>query len=447
MKANNIILSEDKYLEKVVDRNHVIFDNLGDMGDVKILNSGYKNSELHVKKAYGCHIEDFDSNVYIDTALGAGMHILGHAHPVIVEAVQSQVKEGTLYIQPNGYTYEVVKHLNSIIPHFNNFVFCNTGTEASMRAVRIARAFTGKKKIAIFSGSWHGGNDMLLLDEDYSGSAKLPMPMFKSAGIPEELKDLILFLPYNDEAAFELIEKHKDELAMVMIEPSQGSNPRDDVGTFLKGLRTVTAKADVLLCFDEVITGFRLALGGGQQFYGIEADLAMYGKTLGGGFSIGLVAGKDKIMNVVNGDRNGKSVFMGGTFSANPFVMRVARDVLAYLISNEARLYSYFDKNGKYLRDEINGYCIQKNIPLRAMGIASMSRLIFTDCPIKSRRDRDEFEIDDSIQQKFYLQLRVEKRIHINSNRLIFLCEAHKQEHIDRIVEAIKDHIGSFDGF
>lgn len=313
-----------------------------------------------------------------------------------------------------------------------------------MRATRIARAYTNREKVAMFSGGWHGGNDMLLFEEDYMGDENRPALMFKSAGVPQKVMDMTLMLPYNSDAAFDLIERHKEKLAMVIIEPSQGSNPRDDVGEFLCELRRVTAKHNILLCFDEIVTGFRIALGGCQEYYGVEADIATYGKTLGGGLSVGLVAGRNNIMKVIQGDEQKKPVFMGGTFSANPLVMCVAKTVLQYLTESETTIYPYLNNNGRYIRDTVNEFCISNQIPVRMTGIGSMSRLIFTDKAIRSRRERDRYEIDDTLQKLFYSYLRFEKGVHISSNRILFLSTAHKKEHIERIIESITGSLKYF---
>jgi len=409
-----------------------------------ILNSAYEEAKLHIAKAYGCFIEDFDGNVYIDTALGAGTHILGYSSPIIANTLARQAKEGTLYILPNIYTYEVGRLLCHAVPHFDSFVFCNSGSEATIRSVRIARAYTGKKKIAMFSGGWHGGNDMLLFEDDYSSDAKRPLPMFRSGGLTQEIMDMILMLPYNDSAAFDLIERHKDDLAMVIIEPSQGSNPRDDVSPFFHHLREITAQYGILLCFDEIITGFRIALGGCQEHYAVEADIAAYGKTLGGGVPIGMVAGRKDVMEVVKGRDNQKPVFMGGTFSANPLAMCIAKTVLCYLTENRESVYTDLNENGQVLRNTINDFCIKHEVPVRMIGIGSMSRMIFTDKMIRSRRDRDKYELDTSLQELFYLYLRLKKNIHISGNRIIFLSTAHKKEYVERITQALIESLQYF---
>jgi glutamate-1-semialdehyde aminotransferase len=199
-----------------------------------------------------------------------------------------------------------------------------------------------------------------------------------------------------------------------------------------------------LLCFDEIVTGFRIALGGCQEYYGVEADIATYGKAVGGDLPIGVVGGTEDVMKVIKGCNGGKPVFMGGTFSANPLVMRIARTVLQHLIENREDIYSYLNENGQYIKNRVNEFCVSNRIPVRIMGIGSMLRIIFTDRLIKSRRDRDKYEVDDTLQKLFYSYLRFEKGVHISSNRIVFLSTAHKKEHIEKIIEAVTEGLKYF---
>jgi glutamate-1-semialdehyde 2,1-aminomutase len=407
----------------------------------QVLNEGYDQDKLHIAKGDGCFVKDYSGNKYIDTTFGAGTHILGYGHDLLVKAAAQQYKEGTLFTVPTQHTYEVTERLSKILPQFDRFVFCNSGSESTMRAARIARAFTGRKKIAIFSGGWHGGNDLFLFEDDQTTPEKKPQAYFKSAGSPQALFDSVLMLPYNCDEAITLIEENKNDLAMVAIEPSQGSNPRDDVGPFLKKLRMVTKKHGIVLCFDEIISGFRVALGGCQEHYGIQSDIATYGKTLGGGMPIGLVAGKKEVMDVIKGK---KPVFMGGTFSANPLTMKTAKTLLQYLLDHRKTIYPYLNDYSRRLRQEVNDFCIKNKIAVRMMGIGSMSRLIFTAKPIESRRQRDRYESSQEIQSKVYLHLLLENSIHVSSNRIIFLSMAHQKKQVDQIIKAIQSSLKYF---
>lgn len=404
-----------------------------------VFNEGYRpgTPELYIQSADGCRVEGVDGRSYIDLNLGAGTAILGHAHPEIVAAIQDQAARGSIYIRPNPIAHDFAALLVKALPKFGGFVFCNSGAEATMRACRIARAFTGKTKIGIFSGGWHGGHDGLLVEEDYGGNAAEPRPWHRSAGIPQALLDLILFLPYNNDHAFELIHRHRSELAMVLIEPSQGSNPRNDIGPFLHQLRKLTRDDDVLLGFDEIITGFRLALGGAQELYGIDADIATYGKVVGGGLSIGVVGGSADIMSCISEGRDGdgRSVFMGGTFSANPLTMAAGRATLTHLIEHRDRIYPLLHTAGNRIMTLVNAACADHDIPVQAMGIGSMFRLIFTAKPVRSRRERDALEISRAIQDRLYAAI-LAQGVHIGSNRINFLSTAHGVAEVGAVAEA-----------
>lgn len=407
-----------------------------------LLNEGYDSSEILFEKAQGAYIYDINSKRYLDTTLGSGSHILGHGNPVIVNALNKQLHKSMLFTTSNNLAYEVASLIKQAVSSIDNVIFCNTGSEATMRAARIARGYTKKKKVAIFSGAWHGGNELFLYDFDYSKNDG--KTYHKSSGIPDEFKDLVIVLPYNNDEAFEVIKQNKNDLAMVIVEPSQGSNPRDDMKEYLLNLRDLTKKLNIVLCFDEMITGFRVALGGAQEYYGIEADIVTYGKTIGGGLPIGIVAGKGKFMKVVRGDENNLPVFMGGTFSANPMTMASTKALLEYLIDNKNTVYDLLKTNSLYLKSSVNKYCIENKIPIRMIGLNSMLRLVFTDYPIRSRQDRDKYEASTSKQNDFYKCLLKEHNIFVNKNRIIFLSINYDKTTIERLLEAFKMSLKDF---
>jgi Glutamate-1-semialdehyde aminotransferase len=235
-----------------------------------ILNDNY-NKYLRATFSYGCNIK-INGRWLLDTSMGCGTFILGHSFTT--NKIIEELFKGSLYIVPN-YTIDKCGELLKDTTGFNKFVFCNSGSEATLRAIRIARAYTGRDKIAFFEGCWHGTHDWNLA--------------LYSLGIPKEIKDLILLLPFTEEA-FEIIRREKP--ALVMVEPIQSSLPVNRK-EFLTELRKVTNDNGVVLCFDEVISGFRTAIGGASQYYGITPDLVCYGKIVGGGFPIGIVGGNE----------------------------------------------------------------------------------------------------------------------------------------------------------
>ena len=400
----------------------------------RVMNETYTLDATYVESANGAYIKDVNGKQYIDLCLGAGTHILGHNKPEVVEAVTKQLEKGSLYIAPNRITCEFAEVLYEITG-LEQFIFCNTGSEATMRAMRIARAFTGKKKIAVFSGGWHGGQDNALFDDDYSNLASLGETCFKSSGILEELRELTIMLPYNRGEAFDLIQEHASEIALVMIEPAQGSNPRDDVADFLKQLRRVTTENNVLLCFDEVITGFRVALGGASQYYGINPDLCTYGKTVGGGLPIGIVSGDKSVLDYVSTGENIMPTFFGGTFSANPISVAAGNTVISYLQKNESEVYGQLEHESERLKESINTFCLDNHIPVRMTGFKSIMRLIFTDKEISSRKDREASEMERAKQIQFYKELK-NNGIYVGGNGLIFLSKAHDASIINNLIDS-----------
>ena len=400
-----------------------------------VLNEGYSSASIIIDKAYGCYLKDVDGCVYVDTTLGNGTHILGHSSKVVVDSIRNQIEEGILYTTYNKHTYKAAKLLQECNPDvIESVVFCNSGSEATMRAARISRAYTGKDKIAIFSGGWHGGNELYLYDFNYQANPE--KVQHKSSGVPDAFKDSVIVLPYNSKKAFEIIEKNSDDIAMVIVEPAQGSNPRDDMLEFLQKLRNVTKSNKIILCFDEIITGFRVAIGGCSEYYNIQPDLVTYGKTLGAGLAVGAVAGSSKVMNTIQGNNDNLPVFMGGTFSANPLTMAVIESLIEHLIKHKESIYPFINKKGDLIRKKVNNYCIDKGISLRVIGIGSMMRLIFTNHFIKSRKDRDLNEVGADTQRKFYKKM-LDYGIFVNSNGILFLSTEHSDEDVDKIISSI----------
>ena len=261
----------------------------------------------------------------------------------------------------------------------------------------------------------------------------------KSSGVPDCYKDTVIVLPYNVDEAFDIIERTKNDLAMVIIEPSQGSNPRDDMKEFLTRLKNVTSNHGIVLCFDEIITGFRIGYGGCQEYYNIEADLVTYGKTIGGGLPMGVVAGRKEIMSIISGDSKSLPVFMGGTFSANPLAMHVSKSLLTYLYKNQDKVYPYLNNMGNFFKSEINKFCLDANKDAHMIGIGSMLRLVHTKSFINSRRERDHLENNGA--EKFYDNLLLKENIFVNTNRLLFLSMTHTKKVVDEIINSFKRYL------
>jgi len=366
-----------------------------------------------VKEANKCYIVDENGNKLIDTTMGSGAQIIGHNNP-LMRKIATQVKKGTIYTIPNSYTKSVNSYLKLINPDLNKeYIFCNSGTEANMRAIRLARAYTGKSIVGRFHGGWHGGLDGFLEEHP------------DNKGIPSDINNLFKVLPYNDNKCFDLI---TPDMAAVIIEPVQGSNPRNDIGEFLQKLRDHCTKTGVLLILDEIMTGFRLSKNGGSGIFNVKPDIITYGKVLGGGFPIGAVGGKTEIMNTTN-------VFYGGTFSSNPLSMYASKLILETIISKKYIDYDYLNSLGRLFREKLNKFFINNNKKMRVIGCGPLNRIIFTDKFVRNRKDRDLFEPINS--QKLFTDKLKKSGVFLNNNGLFHFSMSHTPKIINKIVKII----------
>jgi glutamate-1-semialdehyde 2,1-aminomutase len=391
---------------------------------------------IYIDSAEGPYLTDVDGNQYIDLTAGFGPHVLGNKHPVIEEALSQQIKKGWHFgipSVPQQILSDLVKDAGRCV---DSVTFCNSGTEATMFAVRAARAFTGKQKVALFDGSYHGVHDYALVKVDENSDRSHPQPTTLGAGIPTAIsEELMLALPYRDDTAFDIIRDNKDELALVMVEPVQSSNPRLDTKEFLHGLKQVCAECDVLFMLDEVITGFRIEYGGCQQYYDITPDLVTYGKACGGGMPIGAVGGRQDVMNTFSGKGDVPFIFSGGTFSGNPLTMAAGIAATSYMRDNKEEIYPYLHEQSDRFANEINSFCEENQIPAQVMNAASVFHVVFTPGDIRSSRDiKKDWHV---AEREFYLHL-LGHDVIIPGIHLAFFSSAHQPEDVDRVIAAFK---------
>lgn len=389
---------------------------------------------FYVEKAAGARVTDVDGNEYIDLTGGYGPLLLGHNPDVVVSAVKETTELALHLGLPHPSQGELARLLVDASPCAEKAVFCNSGTEATMYALRAARAVTGRKKLGLFGGSYHGAHDTVLIDIDPHSDRTQPRPASRGTGIPQETIGHVLMLPYRSEAAFNLVRDHRDELAMVMIEPIQSSNPRLDLKDFLHTLRRVCTECDVPLVFDEVITGFRLGYGGGQEYFDVTPDLATYGKILGGGIPIGAVAGPAAFMDVFNFRGETDSIFAGGTFSGNPLAMRVGTAVLRHLKAHP-ELYATLSEQSERLAGTLNDFIQQHDFPARLMHGGSIFYLMFEKPD--GTDGRDSVLATGSIDDRFYAHLH-KNGVVVPGLHVFFLSMAHSVHDVDAVIEAFK---------
>ena len=359
-----------------------------------ILNEGYDRLE-RATQANGKYIT-IDNRKLVDLSMGAGTHIFGHG--TIAKMIKNSLNRGSLFTVPNNIADKCAELLHKVTL-FNHFVFCNSGTEATMRAIRIARAYTGRDKIVFFDGYWHGTHDYGLT--------------LYSTGIPQVIKDMVIVLPFTDDAFKRIKEK---DIAIVMIEPIQSSLPINR-GEFLKNLKDICTQTNTVLCFDEVISGFRVALGGAVEYLGVRPDLVTYGKIIGGGFPVGVIGG-DSVMEVIP-----TGVRMGGTFSANPITMTACRKSLELLLSTPP--YVRIHKVMQELQHI-------KTSSFSTMVVGNMGRLMFTSKTPKTIKERDEIEL--SVEKRKYMSLLLQQSgFYISSNPHLLFSTEHTLDDVDKL--------------
>ena len=394
-----------------------------------------------VKRAKGSRVWDADDNEYLDYMLGFSVMILGNAPDEVQAAIQEALPRGTHYGQCHEHEYEFAKLFCDMVPGAEKVTFCNSGTEATMYALRLARATTGRPLVAKFEGGYHGTHDFLAVSlgrsrpgADQSGPVEDPAAIPESPGLAEGAWKDTIVLPYNHPAAFDKIRRHANRLAAVIIEPVLGAGgtiPADR--EFLVELRRITREIGAFLIFDEVITGFRLAPGGAQEYFGVLPDVGTYGKVVGGGLPIGAVAGTAEAMRLTEYDREPGFILVAGTFNGNPLVTAAGTAVLRRL-SQEPQLYTRLNAMGDRFRTEINRFAQERDFPAIATGVGSMFWMHATRGPVNNVRDAHQGDPAASVGLRLLFR---KNGLHISSHHG-FMSTAHTDGEITRLIEIHK---------
>ncbi len=384
---------------------------------------------LFIDRAQGCRLYDADGNAYIDYVGSWGPMILGHRHAAVVEAVENALRRGTSFGAPTEMEIQLAKLIKAAMPAVEMVRMVNSGTEATMSAIRLARGFTGRDVIVKFDGCYHGHADTLLVE---AGSGVATLAIAGSPGVPACFVDQTLSLPYNDIDAFtELMTRKGDTIACVIVEPVAGNMgmvpPLDD---FLPTLRRLCEAHGALLIFDEVMTGFRVAHGGALALYDIKPDLVTLGKIIGGGLPVGAYGGRRDIMMHIAPQG---PVYQAGTLSGNPLAMAAGIATLTAL--EQPGFYEELALNTKRLVDSLNQAAHEAGVAATADHVGSMFGFFFTERPVRSFEDAKQCNLDRF--RRYYQGMR-EQGIYLAPSQFEagFVSAAHDKAAIDTTIAA-----------
>ena len=333
----------------------------------------------------GAHVYDPDGRRWIDYLLGSGPMIVGHAHPEVNAAVREQIDNGSTFFSLNDKAIELAGEIIEAVACAGQLRFTSTGSEATFFALRVARAFRGRDKILKFEGGYHGNHDYAVMSTEGQAASDGPYGVRGSSGIPQCLEQEVLIAPFNDlERTTAIIERHCDDLGAVIIEPFQRA--LSPLPGFLQGLRDVTARHEIPLIFDEVVTGFRFAYGGAQEYYGVVPDLAALGKVIGGGYPLAAVVGKADMMSCFSQpDVRGMPIAQVGTLNGNP--VAAAAGLATLEILRRPGSYERLHEVGQRLRDQLQATLREHDVPGQVLGEGPVFHLVFTDQPVRTYQD------------------------------------------------------------
>ena len=418
------------------DRSHELFTRANELlpGGVNSPVRAFKSvggEPFFAQRAEGAYLHDVDGNRYIDYVGSWGPMIAGHAHPKVLEAVERTMRSGLSFGVPNPLEVDMAEAITSIVPSCEMVRMVNSGTEATLSAIRLARGATGRSRIVKFEGCYHGHGDSFLVK---AGSGVMTLGLPNSPGVPSSLADLTLTLPYNDfEAATKLFEEAGDDIAGVIIEPIVGNAncilPREG---YLQHLRELCTRHGALLIFDEVMTGFRVALGGAQQRYGITPDLSTFGKIIGGGMPVGAFGGRRDLMSQV---APAGPIYQAGTLSGNPVAMAAGLATLELV--REPGFHERLETATHQLCDGLEAAAREAGVPFHTTRAPGMFGLYFREGPVETFEDA---KASDGARFGRFFHAMLERGVYLAPSAFEagFVSSAHGEAEIAATVEAAR---------
>jgi len=387
---------------------------------------------VFIREANGFTITDVDGNEYIDYVGSWGPMILGHAHPEVIEAVERAARCGTSFGAPTELEVKVAELICTMMPSIEMVRMVNSGTEATMSAIRLARAFTRREKIIKFEGCYHGHSDSFLIK---AGSGALTLGVPDSPGVPESLAAATLNARFNNiDSVNRLIERNKNQIGAIIVEPvvgNMGCVPPDK--GFLAQLREISSQHNIVLIFDEVMTGFRVAAGGAQMLYGVSPDLTTLGKIIGGGLPVGAYGGKKELMEMV---APSGPVYQAGTLSGNPLAMAAGYATLK-ILHHKKEIFQHLEHLAAALEEGIARNLRDVGLSCIQQRVGSMGTLFFSNSPV---RDFQSAMASDTKKYATYFNAMLDQGIYLAPSQFEagFISLAHTQESINRTIEANK---------
>lgn len=383
----------------------------------------------------GSRVYDVDGREFIDYLLGSGPMLIGHAHPAVVAAVQEQVAKGSTFYTLTTPAIELAERMIEAVPCAEQVKFVSSGTEATFHALRIARAYTGRAKVLKFEGGFHGVNDYAMMSAMAPRQTAYPTPIPDSAGIPHRVESDVLISRWNDvELTRQLIDEHANELAAVICEPLQRSLV--PAPGFLAELRALTRRHGILLIFDEVVTGFRLAYGGAQERYGVVPDLATFGKAVSGGYPLAAIAGPAEIISVTDPTRRGQAplAHLGGTLNGNPVAAVAGLATLEVLRQpgTYERLYAVTER----LKQGLQTLATERDIPIQIVGDGPLFQAFFTE---EQPTDYPGVLATDRARGRAFGLACMERGLFLNPGEKFYVSLAHTDEDVTRTLEIFGD--------
>ncbi len=388
---------------------------------------------IFVKEAKGAYLYDEDGNTLIDYINSWGPMILGHAHPDVVNAVVEKARKGTSFGMPTEIETQIASLAVSMVPNIDKIRFVNSGTEACMSAVRLARGFTGRDKIIKFAGCYHGHSDAFLIQ---AGSGAITFGAPNSPGVtPGTAKDTLL-ARYNDlDHVKEIISEHSDSIACIILEPVAGNMgcipPAEG---FLEGLRKLCDTHQILLVFDEVMTGFRLARGGAQELLGVNADIVTFGKVIGGGLPVGAFGARNEIMDFL---APLGPVYQAGTLSGNPLAMSAGLTMLT-ILNDHPEIFDSIAQKTAYLHEGMEKVLVENSVPHTINRLGSMISVHFSEKPVRDFESAAVAAKGVAFQKFFHGMLDRGVYIAPSAYETWFLCDALSYDDLDKTIEACR---------